>query len=307
MTGFRGYTHVERLGKSVVENILEGVVSVQPKLDGTNGCVWSDGETVFVGSRTRYLDPTEVDNAGFRKYITTSDDVEVAALREFVKAHPDYTVYGEWLGGIDNTKFTGSIKQYIEGGFWVFDIYDHAADDYLTYSERSAAIGDIYHRCVPEFCHGKFTVDDLTDVIENNHFNLPANVVGEGIVIKGEPSYRDVYGHIQIAKIVRDEFHARKSAPKKVYGAGELEAEFVDTYMTSAFIDKELNKIRLALGMEDIDTKNGKFIGYAMSAIPNTCIEENIVEFIKKRKNPVLDFSAINGKCKIAVRDFMGL
>ena len=44
-----------------------------------------------------------------------------------------------------------------------------------------------------------------------------------------------------------------------------------------------------------------------MAAIPNVCVEENIVEYIKKRKNPILDFGRISTKCKIAIRDYLGL
>lgn len=307
MTEFRGYTHVERLNKDVVKDILCGEVSVTPKQDGTNACVWSDGEEIFTGSRTRYLAPEGKDNAGFREYITESEDAEVAALRNFVRANPKYTVYGEWLAGIDGRKFTGSIKQYIDGGFWVFDVYNHTTEDYLPHDDWFSALCPVYHRCVPELAHGKLTAAQLEELVESNHFNLPENVVGEGIVIKGEPSYRDVYGHIQIAKIVRAEFKASKAKPKKVYDAGELEDEFVDTYMTAAFVDKELNKIRLTLGLDEVDNKNGKLIGYAMSSIPNVCIEESIVEYIKKRKNPTLDFGRIVGKSKNVIRDFLGL
>lgn len=307
MSGFRGYTHVERLGKDVVENILKGEVSVQPKQDGTNACVWSDGESVFVGSRTRELLDTRPDNAGFREYIETSDDAEVAALRQYVLDNPRRIVYGEWLDGLDGRKFTGSIKQYIDGGFWIFDVWEAADNDYLPHDEWFEALKPVYHRCVPELAHGHVTSEQLEELVENNYFNLPESVVGEGIVIKGEPSYRDAYGHVQIAKIVREEFKASKAKPKKTYAAGELESEFVDIYMTASFIDKELNKIRLALGVDKIDNKNGKMIGFAMSSIPNVCIEENIVEYIKKRKNPVLDFGRISAKCKIAIRDYLGL
>ena len=307
MTGFRGYTHVERLGKDVVEDILAGEVSVQPKLDGTNACVWSDGKTVYTGSRTRALLDTRPDNAGFREYITTSTDPEVQALRAYLLAQPDLIVYGEWLGGVDGRKFTGSIKQYIDGGFWVFDVYDQDTYCYVRHEHWYAVLQPMYHRCVPELAHGNITEEQLGDIVESNHFNLPENAVGEGVVIKGEPCYRDEFGHIQIAKIVRDEFKASKSKPKKAYGAGELEKEFVDTYMTAAFIDKELNKIRLALGLDEVNNRNGKLIGYAMTSIPNICVEENIVEFLRKRKNPVLDFGRIMGKSKMALRDFLGL
>ena len=52
---YRGYQHIERLGTSEVEGILNGEVYVYPKLDGTNGQAWSDGNTIFVGSHTEFF------------------------------------------------------------------------------------------------------------------------------------------------------------------------------------------------------------------------------------------------------------
>ena len=37
---FKKYQHIERLGTDETEGILDGLVYVFPKIDGTNGSIW---------------------------------------------------------------------------------------------------------------------------------------------------------------------------------------------------------------------------------------------------------------------------
>ena len=54
---YRGYQHIERLGTPEVDGILDGKCYIFPKIDGTNGQAWSDGNTIFVRSRKRFITP----------------------------------------------------------------------------------------------------------------------------------------------------------------------------------------------------------------------------------------------------------
>ena len=49
------YQHVELLGRTEVEGILDGVVSVQTKIDGSNGVLWLQDGKLHAGSRKREL------------------------------------------------------------------------------------------------------------------------------------------------------------------------------------------------------------------------------------------------------------
>ena len=122
---FRKYTHIQKLGRDEVGHILSGHVVVQPKLDGSCSLVYSRNGEIYTGSRTRELGEDK-DNAGFDKYIHESDESRIIGLRSFVLARPNYIVYGEWLGNCAPYcgKFVGSIKRYLEGGFYIFDVFD---------------------------------------------------------------------------------------------------------------------------------------------------------------------------------------
>ena len=302
---FRKYTHIQKIDRDEVDGILNGHIIVQPKLDGSNSIVYSRDGEVYCGSRSREL-TIEKDNAGFDDYILNSDDPEVMELRNFVIENPKYMVYGEWLGGVNGRRFTGSIKRYIEGGFFVFDVFDIDKGEYVPYSSWSEWLA-FYHRKVPVI--GEFdnpTEDDIASCLDKCGYNLPDGVLGEGICIKQEPSFRDVYGNIQIAKIVRDEFRQDKSKPKKVYANGDTEQEFVDTYVTDAFLDKCQNKVLQACGDDKFDYRNKKHMGMLISLTWQDAIDENIYDFVKKKK-PIINFGTLNGLIAARVRKFLNL
>ena len=232
MSNYRAYTHIERANKPQVADVMSApLVSVQPKIDGTNACIWADDDAnIHCGSRTREVGETkETDNQGFCKYMKNDDAIK--PLRAFCVNNPNYIVYGEWLG---QNKGLGSIKQYIKRGFWVFDVYDTDTGDYLLYEDWSRMLGSIYDQYVPELWRGAgadLTQEKIDSLLESNHFNLPADVIGEGIVIKAQPSVLDSCGCPAIAKIIRDEFHQKKSRPKKIYTPSENELQFVGMFL----------------------------------------------------------------------------
>lgn len=308
MSDFRAYTHVERIDRDECAGILQNHIIIQAKLDGSNSLVYSRDGEIYCGSRTRELNDTK-DNANFRNYILTSEDEEIAALREYVLAHPNYIVYGEWLGNVApyTTKFVGSIKRYLEGGFFIFDVFDVDAATYLPYHEWELEISAFYSRVVPliaEFDNP--TNEQIAECIDKNGYNLPDGVLGEGIVIKAEPSFRDKWGNIQIAKIVRDEYKQDKAKPKKIYVDGDVEQEFVDKYVTDAFLDKCRNKVLQACGDDTFDYRNKKHMGMMISLAWKDAVEENIFDFVKKKK-PTINFGTLNGLVNARVRKFLNL
>lgn len=313
MTNYRSYTHLEKLDKDVVKDILHcNHIIIQAKLDGSNACVWDAGDgTVACGSRKRNLSTTS-DNGGFYNYINTSTDPEVGFLRNFCKDHPDYIVYGEFLG-VPGQKLLGTIKDYVESGFFIFDVFDASTGEYLPYATWSKFFENNYHRVVPliadlDHIHCDITIETLIDAYaDKTNFNMPDGMRGEGLVIKAEPSYRDIYGNIQIGKIVLDEFHARKKQKVKAPAmtADECINAFVENYCTAAFMAKEQNKVMLALGMDEWENK-GKCIGMTIQGCLNELMQEEFWDYFKKHL-VVLDLAALKYAIEVKVRKFLGL
>ena len=58
---YKSYQHIEKLGREECEGVLNGTVTIQPKIDGTCSVVWlgEDG-TVHAVSRKRKLSLTAI-------------------------------------------------------------------------------------------------------------------------------------------------------------------------------------------------------------------------------------------------------
>lgn len=307
--GFKSFLHVERLDDTVVDvaGYLDGdAIYCFPKVDGTSAVVWaSDGE-IHYGGRKRELS-LEDNNAHFFQYITEADG-EVAQLRQFCLDHEGLVLYGEYIGHVPQAKrFIGAIKTYIEGGFFIFAVFDVERQDYIPYPEYAAMLDGVYDKVIePITVLDHPSLEDVQAIVDDNHFNLPETEIGEGIVIY-HYGYRDLYKNHQICKIVRAEYKEAKRKAKKVYTAGEIEQEFADSVITSAFMDKCRNKVCQMLDADKFDIRNAKHVNIFLNLLVTDSISEDIYTFVKRKKFPVIDFGNLKGRIMSAGREFLGL
>lgn len=303
--GFKSFLHVERWDKTDVDGILNGRCWITAKLDGTNASVWADGDgRMHYGSRNREI-TTLKDNAGFASWMQMNAPLQ-NSLINFCKAHTNYIVYGEW--GVGKV---GAIKKY-QGAvnrLWIFDIFDRDAQRYLTWFEIKDALKEfnldentVELLAVVE----NPTIEYIIEIANKNQFLLEGtDTIGEGVVIRNF-DFINQYGHYAIAKYVREDFLPEK--PQKIVVPGEVEQEFFDKYLTVAELEKAKAKTALACGAEfDISNIDNKFIGMFMNLVWKDLIEENIVDFLKKKKNPTIDFKVLNSVCKQQCRTYLGL
>lgn len=283
MAQYKSYTHVLRIDKDEVQGILCGDVVVMPKLDGTNACLFMKDGTVHAGSRTREINMNK-DNANFCKTLTLNGEKEFPQIIKYLESHPDHIVYGEWLGA-DGERFPGHIKDYLNHGFFIFDVFDTTADEYIPYDTYKSEFGD-YDKIIPVI--GAFhnpSREEIQSLLDKTDYNLTPNSKGEGIVIKNY-KFRDEYGHIQIAKIVRDEYLQQKSTPKKPILAGQNEENFVDKFCTDAFMSKCQAKVMNTLDMDEW-VNDKKSIGMFLNLCLNDLMEEEFWGHFKKKKGTV--------------------
>ena len=86
----------------------------------------------------------------------------------------------------------------------------------------------------------------------------------------------------------------------------EYEDDLCYRYVTQSELEKTKAKTTLACG-EEYTQGNGKFIGMFLNLLWKDILEENIVDFCKRAKNPQIDFAALNGLIKKEGRKFLGL
>ena len=77
---FKSFGKIPRLSRDIV---------ITEKIDGTNGQIYIDGDTIMAGSRNRWITPQD-DNHGFAAW--------VSANREQLMALGNGRHFGEWWG-----------------------------------------------------------------------------------------------------------------------------------------------------------------------------------------------------------------
>ncbi len=309
MASYRSFTHVERMDETKIDvsSFLKGQVWCFSKLDGTNACVWADENgNIHCGSRKREI-TIDHDNADFMLFITTDKSTE--ALRNFLVENPNLIVYGEWLNGWSGRKQAGTIKQYIDPGFWIIAVFDVDAGNYLYYNIYADLLDGIYDkidRPIEVFDHP--TKEQIVNLLKDNHFNLPDDTDGEGIVCWNY-DYRDQFGKVKIAKIVAQEYLEKKGQSKKIktpFVREGLEQDIVDSFISSADCEKCKQKIITSLGIDEW-TNSGKEIGMFLNMLYTDLIQEEMWSILRRFKNPIIDFSILKECVFIRGRKYLNL
>jgi hypothetical protein len=276
---FKKYQHLEKFGNTEVQGIELGECYVFPKLDGTNASAWNKDGEMFAGSRNRELE-LEKDNAGFYNWLC-----EQKKHREFFAKYPNLRLYGEWL--VPHT-----LKTYREDAwrrFYIFDVLNDETDQLLSsdvYKPLLEEFGLDYVPPLAKIKNGSY--DNFIHVLnQNNFFIKDGEGVGEGIVIKNYDFYNK-FGRQTWAKIVTSEF---KEQHYKTMGCPEtegkmVEEEIVDEYCTEALIQKTHAKIA-------VDGWSSKQIPQLLETVYYDLIKEETYEFLKKFKNPTVNFRTL--------------
>ena len=282
---FNKYMHIERFGTEEVEQIELGECFVFSKIDGTNGSVWLDENKIIqAGSRNRWLSEGNSDNAGFREYIKTQQNI-----LNFLLVNSNYRLVGEWLVPHSlNTYRTDAWRK-----FYVFDVIDESNETfrYLTYDEYKPLLDEAkidYIPCIKKITNG--TYDDFVKIMnENNYLIEDGKGVGEGIVIK-RYDYVNKFGRVTWAKLITSEF---KEKHIKEMGTGTLERsliekEITDKYITIEFIDKVYNKMILNDGW------SSKRIPQLLMTTYYELVKEESWNFVKEFKQPIINYKTLN-------------
>lgn len=274
---FRKYQHVERFGSEETEGINNGLCYVFPKIDGTNAQLWFNGG-LRAGSRKRELSE-DSDNAGF--YVCAQKQENILS---FFQSYPHLRLYGEWL--VPHTLRTYNDDAWNK--FYVFDVMDD--DVYLPYEEYKLILEKFDIEYIPLLTKIENpTYEELVALLDKNTY-LVKEGVGEGIVIKNY-AYRNKFGHVKWAKIIKGDFANNSSEI--------LEKEIVDRYVTESLVKKEKAKIENECGWND------KMMPRLLNTVYHCLIQEEGWNFIKKYKNPIIDFGKLNYYSNEKVKNYV--
>lgn len=282
------YQHVEKFAKtSEVDGILNGTVYVFPKIDGTNAHVWFENNEMHYGSRRREL-AVGSDNAGFLAWASLQENITDLAIH-FEDCH----VFGEWL--VPHTLKTYSDDAWKR--FYVFDIYNPKTQKHIQYDDYKPVLDKFNIDYIePLSVYNNPSMERLYDCLEKNDFLIKdGEGVGEGVVCKNY-DYVNKYGRQTWAKIVRSDFKSmhRKNNNTQIIDCNDfIEEKIVNEFLTIDIIEKVIANITVQNGGDWLN----KSIPQLLNTVFYDFVNECTWNFIKKNKNPKIDFKMINRFC----------
>ena len=284
MSDYKSYQHIVRIGDDEVEGILDPfggstIITVQPKIDGTNATIWYDNG-IKAGSRKREVTVGN-DNAGFAAAVSHSKEVN-----EFFSdpAHQGYRIYGEWL--------VHNHVRYEEDAYahlYVFDVIDQFGNYVPPEEWDSLGLGLF---CVPtidqfDLKHEPDPMGRLTADMERSVYRTADGGPGEGIVIKRYGDWRNRYGNVLWAKMVRDEYRSAVHVGRRAVAVNGIEVTIAEEFITKAYCEKELDKIKVTDGW------NETMIPRLLGSIWHEFVSEEMWNVLKRHKNPIIDFGRL--------------
>jgi hypothetical protein len=300
MTEYRKYQHVEKLGNTEVEGIELGDCYIFPKIDGTNAHVWLDREDNLIkfGSRKRQLTLSK-DNAGFMEWASSNYNLldTVSYLDTF---YPNCHVYGEWL--VPHT-----LKTYEKEAWRKFYIFDVVKQDgtHVHYEDYKVLLDKMVYTdyIVPMRVIKNPTTENLYKCLEDNDYLIKdGEGKGEGVVIKNY-DFVNKYGRQTWAKIVTADFkqkHRKADGPPKCKGSDYVEEKIINQFLTDDIIDKVYSNI-----VTESEGWSSKMIPRLLHTVFYDLVREHSWDFIKKFKNPKIDYKVLNNFTTLRVKDHL--
>lgn len=295
---YRKYQHIEKLGTTEVNGILNGTCYLTYKIDGTNACVWLDENNLLgFGSRNRELS-IENDNAGFMGAVCKMEKNKITSnqiisqlyqqLHHYLSRHPKHIIYGEWL--VPHT-----IKRYNSDAwreFYLFDVYDSETEKYINY--------DIWTKEMEQYPAIKIipliaklenpTEEEIRSYLDKTGDFLITEGLGEGIVIKNY-DFVNRYGRTTWAKVLTEDFSKSKSRLRSENKNDKEENPIehaIINLMTVEHIQKEYNKL-----IESKGDWSSKYIFELLNRVFNEFYRDNWEIILKKFKNPTINFRVL--------------
>lgn len=304
------YLDIERCKQKYAEtfNVGEDIV-IQEKIDGSNASIRYDEESGTLKAFSRRLE-LSADNTlnGFWDYVQT---LNLDTFKEILGSR--YIVFGEWMGAKHAIKY----PENVYGKFWMFDVWDTQAEQYLPYEETRSfydkliACGneDNKFNFVPVFYIGKFESWEKTLELVGRT-EVGAEPAGEGIILKRQDYLDSKSSRLPFyVKIVSEQFSEvhkskkQKAIDPEAIAKKEANIALAATIVTPQRVQKMIYKfIEDGLLPQDWDEHNLKDISKILPrAIWEDCIKEE-----NETVQQVEDFGKVAAKLSMSiVRDLI--
>lgn len=297
---FKRYQHIEKLGSTEVDGILNGEVHLSYKIDGTNGCIYLDDNSIKFGSRNRELS-LDNDNCKFMNSLTKNDDY-MASIYTYLRKHPNHIIYGEWLVPVNIKRY----KKDAWNKFYVFDIYDTSIDKYIRYDIYTPELTELNIAFIPEIAVlNNPTQNEITSYLNKTGEYLLDNGIGEGIVIKNY-EYHNQYGRTTWAKLLTEDFLTNKRNGRSNNATNKnnspVEYKIITAFLTPEHIMKEKQKM-----IERYGCWESKMVFEFLNRCFLEFYKDNWELILKKFHYPTINFSILKKLSDNKIKEVAGL
>lgn len=297
---FKKYQHIEKIGSSEVEGILNGEVHLSYKIDGSNGCIYMDNNILKFGSRNRELS-LDNDNCHFMGSIS-KDEKYLSSIKNYLQRHPERILYGEWLVPVNIKRY----KKDAWNKFYIFDVFDTVLNKYIRYDQYVSELEELSLFFIPEIAVlNNPCIEEISSYLEKTGDFLLDNGIGEGIVIKNY-EYKNPYGRTTWAKLLTEDFLANKRNSRKENSYNKentpVEYKIISLYLTPEHIIKEKQKIIEKYGLWE-----SKMIFEFLNRCFLEFYKDNWETILKKLHYPTINFAVLKKLSDEKIKEVAGL
>lgn len=260
----RSYGKILNLGHKQIEQLLDGPVVIEEKVDGSQFSFWKE-EYVYFRSKNQLLIPN---NAGMF-------DKAIGSVLEVSSLFPDYTLYrAEYLRKPKHN--TLAYDRTPDGHLALFDV-ERGEGDYYSLTEKKTEADKLGIECVPVLFVGQITSKEQLDELLDTESFLGGQKI-EGLVIKAYGRFQE--GKLLCGKYVSSRFREMHTKDWKLRHPGptDIRDQLVDSLRTEARWEKAVFHLREAGCLEGSARDIGPLIKEASEDTMSEC-----EEFIKQK------------------------
>jgi hypothetical protein len=278
---WKKYHHVERLGNTKVNGILDGTVVIQTKVDGANLSVfWDEEDGLMIASRNNLIyreKETGIINEfrGAVDYATTHE-----GIKEFVKSGKILRL--EWL-----VRHTLSYDKQSWKKAYAFDVEDKNGVilNFLDFIPELERLNILYVKPVCVLQNPK--AEELIPLTQGpDEFGAAQK---EGVVVKNY-SYRNNYGRQCFAKLLSPDFKVKNKLAWSAGNGDPPEMKFATDFVTREFVLKTIHTIADNEGEETTIRHMSEVLGRVYYDL----FQEELWDYVKNRRVKAFNFADLH-------------